>query len=450
MERDGRTAAGRKKLPSNDGRPYTQGAAGSVGDPLSRPWHDDCSELSYPLLPDGAEPAPGRGSLDRKEPVMSKVQNIADVRARHGLALVHGVADALNAASSFEHGLERFAALLARDPAWSGCQLLERRTDGSVVAAAQWRRNAGTDRRSMRVADPVPAGPRAVHLARRAFEGANLVWDEPESRRRDAPPSSTAAALPIRPDLGPATVLVLRWRPGGPRREALDGAMLLAGQLLARLADRERRPQETDRARSEVRREIARELHDDLGQQLAGLAMLARALIGRTARTEDALDDALGELVDGLSEAHDTARGLAHDLAQRQVEPDGLERALRAMTRRSGAGLGVECTLEVDQGTRVRDAAAATHLVRIAQEAVHNALAHGQPQRVAVGLGRIDGGLRLEVRDDGRGLPAGAARSGLGLTSMRERAREIGASLAVTSQAGLGTTVCCALPGGAS
>jgi len=382
---------------------------------------------------------------------MSKVQNIADVRARHGLALVHGVADALSPASSLEHGLERLAARLARDPSWSGCQLLERRDDGCLVVAAQWRRSAGTDRRSMRVADPVPAGPRAVLLAQRAFEGANLVWDEPESRRPDAGAASTAVALPIRPDLGPATVLVLRWRPGGPRRDGLEAAMLLAGQLLARLADRERRPQEIERARSEVRRELARELHDDLGQQLAGLAMLAGALHHRAAGAGGGGFAAeLGELVAGLSEAHDTARELAHGLAQRRVEPDGLERALRAMTRRSGAGGDVECTLEVDDGARVRDAATATHLVRIAQEAVHNALAHGGPRRVAVGLGQVDGGLRLEVRDDGRGLPARLARGGLGLTSMRERAQEIGATLAVTSRAGLGTTVSCALPGGVS
>ncbi len=226
--------------------------------------------------------------------------------------------------------------------------------------------------------------------------------------------------------------------------------MVLAAHLLGRLADREQRPKEIARARDAVRREIARELHDDIGQQLAGLAFLAHAMRRRAAAVGSGLDDEIAELVAGLGEAHTSVRELAHGLALRRVEPDGLGRALYEMARRSNAAREVECALQVDDTVRVANSATATHLVRIAQEALHNALTHGEPKRVAVGLGRVEGGLRLEVRDDGRGLPARVQPNGLGLSSMRERAQEIGAALAVTSRRGAGTVVSCSLPGGAS
>ena len=385
---------------------------------------------------------------------MSKVGSVCDGRAVHGFAPVNGVADALTAASSLEEGLERLAESFARDPEWSGCQLLESAHNGVLTAALQWRRGSDPDGVVARVQDPVPPGPVAIRLAARSIERAEPVWAGPAqdspSEGVESSSSSTTVALPILADPRPVAALVIRWRCGRRRSEALRTAVVLAAHLLGRLADREQRPKEIARARDAVRREIARELHDDIGQQLAGLAFLAHAMRRRAAAVGSGLDDEIAELVAGLGEAHTSVRELAHGLALRRVEPDGLARALCEMARRSNAAREVECALQVDDTVRVANSATATHLVRIAQEALHNALTHGEPKRVAVGLGRVEGGLRLEVRDDGRGLPARVQPNGLGLSSMRERAQEIGAALAVTSRRGAGTVVSCSLPGGVS
>jgi signal transduction histidine kinase len=415
--------------------------------------------MAYPLLEILSDvnfaTAPGRKRRrwpSRKERVMSKIGSICDGRAGHGLAVVRGVANALTTAASLEQGLERLTELLARDPEWSGCQLLEPARDGALAAALQWRRGSDPDGGAVRVPHPVAPGPLAMRLAGSAIERSEPAWDRPRrcsgADRVQSPSPTTTAALPILTERGPMAALVIRWRMRTRPEGGLAAAAELIGPLLGRLVDRERRPKEIARARAAARREIARELHDDLGQQLAGLALLAQAMRRRAAAVAAGFDDEIAELVAGLGEAHASVRELAHGLALRRIEPDGLGRALHEMTRRSNTAHEVECTLQVDDTARVANAETATHLVRIAQEAFHNALAHGEPKRVAVGLGRFEGGLRLEVRDDGRGLPVQRRRDGLGLTSMRERAQEIGAELAVSSRRGAGTVVSCSLPGG--
>jgi signal transduction histidine kinase len=86
-------------------------------------------------------------------------------------------------------------------------------------------------------------------------------------------------------------------------------------------------------------------------------------------------------------------------------------------------------------------------LFRIAQEAVNNAIRHGNAGQITIRLARVDDRLVLEVRDDGRGLPAGRATGrGLGLRTMKHRADLIGAQFAVASPDSRGTVVSCVLP----
>ena len=92
----------------------------------------------------------------------------------------------------------------------------------------------------------------------------------------------------------------------------------------------------------------------------------------------------------------------------------------------------------------IRNTEIATHLLRIAQEAVHNAVRHAHPTEVLVTLEAPDGRVTLCVRDNGRGMPPGAVGSGgLGLRIMRYRADTIGADLAIEPAPGGGTTVTC-------
>jgi signal transduction histidine kinase len=97
-------------------------------------------------------------------------------------------------------------------------------------------------------------------------------------------------------------------------------------------------------------------------------------------------------------------------------------------------------------GATVADPAIAAHLFRIAQEATSNAFRHAQPTHVTIRLTRHTGRLRLEIRDDGVGLPAGAWQNkGRGLRSMQYRAQLIHADLTISRHRNSGTIVTCSL-----
>jgi signal transduction histidine kinase len=94
----------------------------------------------------------------------------------------------------------------------------------------------------------------------------------------------------------------------------------------------------------------------------------------------------------------------------------------------------------------VTDNSVAGHLFRIAQEAANNAIKHSQASKVVISLTDTDGGLRLEISDDGKGLPkTSKPNQGIGLQVMKHRAGVIGADLEVHSQPGNGVTVVCML-----
>ena len=99
------------------------------------------------------------------------------------------------------------------------------------------------------------------------------------------------------------------------------------------------------------------------------------------------------------------------------------------------------------RSVRVTDSNIATHLYRIAQEAIINAVKHGHVSRIDIELSRRDGGLTLAVKDDGIGLPTAMPEgSGIGLRIMSNRAGMIGGNLSISNQAGGGTIVACELP----
>jgi signal transduction histidine kinase len=94
----------------------------------------------------------------------------------------------------------------------------------------------------------------------------------------------------------------------------------------------------------------------------------------------------------------------------------------------------------------IADNNAALHLYRIAQEAVNNAIKHGKAQHINVALTRVNGSIRLTVRDDGTGFPKESKSNGIGLRVMNYRAGMIGASLTIQSSRETGTLVSCQLP----
>jgi two-component system sensor histidine kinase UhpB len=133
-------------------------------------------------------------------------------------------------------------------------------------------------------------------------------------------------------------------------------------------------------------------------------------------------------------------RRIARELRPEALDLLGLQSAVRSLCTSAAAhrGLRVERRLELADGGF--DPEVELVVYRIAQESLTNVMRHSGASEVLVALGRVDGGLRLVVRDDGRGLPPDA-EAGRGITGMRERALHIGARLTVTATRGGGTEV---------
>jgi signal transduction histidine kinase len=199
------------------------------------------------------------------------------------------------------------------------------------------------------------------------------------------------------------------------------------------LAQRDRAEEQTVEVSDREQKQLARDLHDGLCQQLVGIAYLVKSSSGERAQLDE-----IGKL---LADAIEQTRSLARGLHSDALDVGGLETALRELAAQTERVYGLKCRIEIgDIAEPSRDACA--HLYRIAREAVTNAAKHARAQQVDIALVGQDGALELAVRDDGVGMPARPG-DGLGLHMMAYRARMIGAVLEVAAGPSGGTIVTC-------
>ncbi|MEX1027682.1 MAG: ATP-binding protein, partial [Candidatus Paceibacterota bacterium] len=128
--------------------------------------------------------------------------------------------------------------------------------------------------------------------------------------------------------------------------------------------------------------------------------------------------------------------------------PEGLMDALRELASRTDELPGVTCAFKCEQPVDVADSFTATHLYRIAQEALTNALKHARPEHILIALESDNGHPILQVADDGTGFNSSEKSEGMGLKTMQYRASLIGANLAITPVESGGTLVTCKVFGG--
>ncbi len=192
----------------------------------------------------------------------------------------------------------------------------------------------------------------------------------------------------------------------------------------------------------EERNRLARELHDSVTQQLFGVVLAAESACELLARGGEAREQL--ERVQALARgAMEELRSVVFELRPASLEAEGLGRVLRKHVEVLRRVSGREIELRVASPPSL-GAAAAGQVFRIAQEALQNALRHADAGRIEVRLEDGGGRLALSVADDGRGFDAaapGVRGRQLGLTSMEERAAELGGRLAIESRPGQGTTV---------
>ncbi len=188
---------------------------------------------------------------------------------------------------------------------------------------------------------------------------------------------------------------------------------------------------------------IGQELHDGLCQKLAGLRMKTE-LIARNLPQDAELKGDLSEIAQLLAGTVNEARMLARGLSPVDIESHGLMSALEELAASVISLHQVECCFACECPVPVQDNRAATHLYRIAQEAIHNAIRHGHAKNIVVTLSRVDGVIKLGIADDGSGLPPNAGeRHGMGIPIMSYRAEMIGGRLSIEPRKPRGTFVEC-------
>jgi two-component system NarL family sensor kinase len=290
----------------------------------------------------------------------------------------------------------------------------------------------------------VDAVARALRLPYAAVELATPTGFAPAAHV--GTPRGTPLELPLLAQGETVGRLVLSPRSAGEELTPADRRVL---ELLARQAgpavqavrlhaDLQRSREQIITAREEERRRLRRDLHDGLGPSLAAIAMqlsLADSLEGEELRK-------LHETLEAqASQALADIRRLVYDLRPPALDELGLVSALREQGRRFGS---LSVTVDADERFDDLPAALEVAIYRIASEAITNAARHGNATSCQVRLS-VDEALDLDVRDDGRGLPR-RLRAGVGMTSMRERATELGGTCTIASVAGGGTRVHARLP----
>jgi signal transduction histidine kinase len=196
-------------------------------------------------------------------------------------------------------------------------------------------------------------------------------------------------------------------------------------------------------------RRIGQDLHDGLGQQLTAIELMCQALKREPdlAANPDELQTQLDRVCRHMRQAITQTRSLAHGLAAFKVESGGLETALAELAHSSDSPGRVRCQFKCAVPIRVQETQVATHLYRIAQEAVQNAQKHSQANAITIQLSLQHRRLLLRISDNGKGFPeTPSSDRGMGLAAMKHRASLIAAKLDVKSKPGKGVIVTCSLP----
>jgi signal transduction histidine kinase len=194
------------------------------------------------------------------------------------------------------------------------------------------------------------------------------------------------------------------------------------------------------------RRQIGHELHDTICQHLTGTALALQVLSGKLA--ENSLPQAkdADQGVELVEQAIDLTRKLAKGLFPLELEGEGLGAALEELCHSTANRHHITCEFKCDSYVPIPDSTTATHLYRITQEAVVNAVKHGHVSRIIIELSLASKNLTLTIRDDGIGFPDTRQHdSGLGLRIMASRAGMIGGSFSIENASDGGTIVTCRL-----
>jgi signal transduction histidine kinase len=218
-------------------------------------------------------------------------------------------------------------------------------------------------------------------------------------------------------------------------------------RLHAAIAERRRLEYELLEITEKERRRIGLDLHDDLGQQLAALALMTKGLELKLAKRRARETSDAARIHNLVQETLTHARDLAQDLAKLDLKGDDLPAALEGLAQHAAGLFKISCKFDRNGPVPALEANIAEQLYKIAQEAMTNAIKHAKAKSVRISLSQSAGTTILTVQNDGLPFPnLKATPTGMGLRIMNYRANLIGALLEIKGTGTHGTRVVCSVP----
>ena len=371
------------------------------------------------------------------------------------LSLMHDVTTAIDMAPTWESALHQALGLFCEAERWQiGYVYLPDPDRPDIVAPAI--SCVGDERlRTFHIASARQRYVRGQDLPGRVYAANAAFWaDDVESLLAAIPKRASAArraglktgaALPIAAQSEVIAVVELfSDLPHPGSRQLADFMHDVAGQF-GRVIERERAAARLADLVWRGQQDLLHTLHDSLGQTLTGLGMLSAGLRHRLSGSDPASADTAAEVARQAQHALDQVRLLARSRFPGEVAADCLMTALRDLAAATASLHTMGVRVEGEGSGALKDGKVATHLYRIAQEAVTNSVKHSRAEHVTIRLESRSGLMRLQIADDGSGIPHAARGNGAGLRIMRHRAASIGASLAIERGAAGGTVVTCTL-----
>ena len=223
-------------------------------------------------------------------------------------------------------------------------------------------------------------------------------------------------------------------------RKLTERALHLQSSQLRALSER------MHKVREEDRRNIARDLHDRLGQILTAIKMDLSWIARHEAKQQDGIDDRLARSINLISEGSQVVRKICQGLRPPVLDDLGLAAAIESEANEFISLSGIPCVVSAPDGDLSLDGEVSITLFRIFQECLTNVMRHSEAHSVRVSLERKEARIRLEVADDGKGFQESASYGSLGLLGMKERAQSCGGKLTIATSPGAGTTVTVSVP----
>jgi signal transduction histidine kinase len=206
------------------------------------------------------------------------------------------------------------------------------------------------------------------------------------------------------------------------------------------------------KAQEKERMRLSKELHDELGQALALLKHRIRSIQNELQKAQSSLREECEETNRYIDEIIENVRRLSRDLSPSILEDLGLTSALQWLTENFDKQYSFVTSFYADNIDDLFSKESQTNLYRISQEALSNIAKHAEAKHVSLAVKENEGSISLIIEDEGKGFDVNKARAihspekGLGLDAMEERAHMLGASLAIDSQVGKGTSITLTIP----